>query len=65
MKKGPTRQIHLDFHTSGYIKDIGSAFDKKEFQRALIEGHVDSVITFGKCHHGYFYYPTEVGTSSS
>lgn len=62
MKQLPTRQIHLDFHTSGLIGGIGSKFDKKQFQNALITGHVNSVVVFGKCHHGYFYYPTKVGT---
>ncbi len=62
MRRLPSREVHLDFHTSEYIKDIGSRFDKKQFQEALKIGHVNSVTVFGKCHHGYFYYPTKVGT---
>ena len=34
----PTRQVHLDFHTSEQIPNIGAKFDKKQFQLALIEG---------------------------
>ena len=60
--KIPSRQVHLDFHTSEYINDIGKRFDKKEFQNALIAGHINSMTVFAKCHHGYCYYPTEVGT---
>ena len=58
----PTRQVHLDFHTSEHIPGIGEKFDKKQFQQALILGHVNHINIFGKGHHGYSYYPTEVGT---
>lgn len=57
-----SRQVHLDFHTSKYMEHVGSKFDKKQFQDALKTGHINSITIFGKCHHGYFYYPTEVGT---
>lgn len=60
MKPLRFRQVHLDFHTSGLIPDIGKQFDKKEFQEALLEGHVDSVTVFSKCHHGWAYHPTKV-----
>lgn len=63
MRRLPARQIHLDFHTSDKILDIGRDFNKEEFKKALIEGHVNSVTVFGKCHHGYCYYPTKVGTA--
>jgi len=55
------RQVHLDFHTSGEISGVGSAFDKKEFQRTLTEAAVDSITCFSVCHHGYSYYPTQIG----
>ena len=61
MRKLPSRQVHLDFHTSPLIPGVGAKFDKKQFQSALIEGHVNSVTVFAKCHHGYCYYPTRVG----
>ena len=62
MRNLPTRQVHLDFHTSEYIDGIGSKFNKKDFQQALKDGHVNSITVFGKCHHGYHYFPTKVGT---
>lgn len=62
VRRIPHRQVHLDFHTSDLIEGVGSRFDKKQFQEALKAGHVNSVTVFGKCHHGYYYYPTEVGT---
>lgn len=53
------RQVHLDFHTSEHIPDIGKRFDKKQFQDALRAGHVDSITVFSKCHHGWSYHPTK------
>ena len=53
------RQVHLDFHTSEHIPDIGKKFDKKQFQDALKLGHVDSITLFSKCHHGWSYHPTK------
>jgi hypothetical protein len=55
------RQIHLDFHTSPLIPDVGAEFDAEEFARTMEEAAVDSVTVFGKCHHGMCYYPTKVG----
>lgn len=64
MKKDhiPYRQIHLDFHTSPLIDGIGESFDKDEFIAVLKKAHVNSINLFTKCHHGMFYYPTEIGT---
>ena len=53
------RQVHLDFHTSEKIEQIGKLFDKKQFQNALKQGHVDSVTLFSKCHHGWSYHPSK------
>lgn len=52
------RQVHLDFHTSEHIKEIGTQFDKKQFQEALKIGHVNSITLFSKCHHGWAYHPS-------
>jgi len=57
----PTRQIHLDFHTSGLIEGVGARFSRIQFQEALTLGRVQLVNVFAKCHHGYSYYPTKVG----
>lgn len=61
-EKFPYRQIHLDFHNSPLIADIGADFDPEKFAGTLKSAHVDSVTVFGKCHHGYSYYPSQVGT---
>ncbi|MCL2775290.1 MAG: beta-galactosidase trimerization domain-containing protein [Oscillospiraceae bacterium] len=53
------RQVHLDFHTSELIPDIGGQFDKKQFQEMLKVGHVNSINIFSKCHHGWAYHETE------
>jgi len=55
----PYRQIHLDFHTSELIENIGSKFSKKQFQEMLKLGHVNSIILFSKCHHGWAYHPSK------
>ena len=58
-RKGiPFRQIHLDFHTSPMIGEIGAEFDAEEFAETLKKAHVNSINLFTKCHHGMFYYPT-------
>ena len=56
-----TRQIHLDFHTSEHIENIGFKFDKKQFQEALLVGKVNSINIFAKGHHSWSYYPTKIG----
>lgn len=53
------RQVHLDFHTSEKIDGIGADFDRVEFQRTLLNAHVDSITLFSKCHHGWSYHPTK------
>lgn len=55
------RQIHLDFHTSPLIPDVGVGFDPDQFGDTLVEAHVNWVTLFGKCHHGMSYYPTKAG----
>lgn len=57
----PFRQVHLDFHTSEFIEDVGRDFRKTDFIAALRRGHANSVTAFAKCHHGWSYYPTKVG----
>lgn len=54
------RQIHLDFHTSPLIPDVGADFDADEFVATLQAAHVNSVTVFGRCHHGMCYYPSQV-----
>lgn len=57
----PSRQVHLDFHTSEHIPGIGKKFNKKQFQEALKIGNVNHINIFSKGHHGWSYYPTKVG----
>lgn len=55
----PKRTIHLDFHTSPDIPDIGKDFDSEEFARTFKQSHVDSVTVFATCHHGMAYWDTD------
>ncbi len=52
------RQVHLDFHTSEDIPDIGIHFDAEEFAETLKKAHVNSITCFSRCHHGWLYYPS-------
>ncbi len=58
----PAREIHLDFHTSQKMPNVAKKFNKAQFQEAIKLGNVNSITIFGKGHHGYCYYPTDVGT---
>lgn len=58
----PLRQVHLDFHTSPHIPDVGREFDAREFAATMKRAHVNSVTVFAKCHHGMCYFPTKTGT---
>jgi len=55
------RQIHLDFHTSEHIPNVGSRFDKAQWQAALKLGRVNWINIFAKCHHGWSYYLSQIG----
>jgi len=57
----PARQVHLDFHTSEAIPDIGKRWDKAQWQQALKLGKVNHINIFSKGHHGWAYYPTKKG----
>lgn len=57
----PSRQVHLDFHTSELMPDVGSKFSKKQFQEALKTGHVNQINIFAKGCHSWCYYPTKIG----
>ena len=54
------RQVHLDYHNSGVLKNIGRDFSKEDFQAALKLGHVNSITVFSKCCQGYSYHPSKV-----
>jgi hypothetical protein len=53
------RQIHLDFHTSEAIENIGGEFDAEAWADQLVAAHVDSITSFARCHHGWLYYESE------
>lgn len=55
------RKVHLDGHLSPAIGKLAYKFDKRDFQAKLREGNVSCITLFAKCHHGYTYYPSQVG----
>lgn len=58
----PFRQVHLDFHTSAVCGVIGGDFDPTVFGETVRSARVNSMNVFARCHHGFSYYPTAVGT---
>ncbi len=58
----PMRQVHLDFHTSPDVPDVGVDWDADHFVATLQEARVNSITLFATCHHGMCYYPSKVGT---
>jgi len=54
------RQVHLDFHTPGFVK-VGGKFDAKEMFDTLEASEVNGVCFFATCHHGYSYFNTRTG----
>jgi len=54
--KLPYRQVHLDYHTSEALENIGGDFDPVVFVETLRSAHVNSINLFGRCHHGWLYY---------
>lgn len=53
------RQVHMDFHTSEWISEVGALFDPEVFAETLAKAHVDSVTCFARCHHGWLYYDSK------
>lgn len=60
MEEVKFRQVHLDFHTTSAIDNIGKDFSEENFISCLKKGHVNSITLFAKCHHGWSYYPSKV-----
>lgn len=53
------RQIHLDFHTSEHLPEVGKNFDAEEFASTLSKAKVNSITCFSRCHHGWLYYESK------
>ena len=56
----PARQVHLDFHTSPLIPEVGARFDPERFAQQLVDAEVQSVTLFARCHHGHLYYDSKL-----
>jgi hypothetical protein len=63
MSELPLRWIHLDFHTSPFIEDVGVDFDADEFGAILLDAGVDVITIFASCHHGLCYHPSNVAST--
>ncbi len=54
-------RCHPDFHIPGDAI-VGKDFDGVEYARRVKAAGVDSLVFFAKCHYGFSYYPTKIGT---
>ena len=55
----PSRQVHLDFHTSEHIPGVAANFDATAFAATVAAAHINSMTVFARCHHGWLYYPSK------
>ena len=53
------RQIHLDFHTSEQLTNIGGEFDAAAWAQQLVDAHVDSITCFVRGHHGMIFHDSQ------
>lgn len=53
----PWTKVHLDFHNTVHVGDVGTEFDAAEFTAALSRGQLDAIVVFAKDMHGWCYYP--------
>ena len=57
-----SRRIHMDFHTPAIDWNRAmKEFDVKDYVKILKDAHLNSLVSFTKCHHGYSYYKTDLG----
>ena len=60
-KQVPLCKLHPDFHLPEDVA-VGEGFDALSYVRRLKKCLVDEIVFFAKCHYGYAYYPTRIGT---
>ena len=54
-------KCHPDFHLPSDVI-VGKEFNGMQYAEKARESGVDSLVLFAKCHYGFSYYPTNVGT---
>lgn len=54
-------KCHPDFHIPAGVT-VGEDFDGREYARKAKESGSDTLVMFGKCHYGFSYYHTKIGT---
>ena len=55
-------KLHPDFHIPGGASGVGERLDGNEYAASLKNLGVDTIAVFAKCHYGFAYYPTKIGT---
>lgn len=54
-------KCHPDFHLPADVA-VGDDFNGVDYARKAKQAGVDSLVAFAKCHYGFAYYKTDVGT---
>jgi len=54
-------KCHPDFHLPADVV-VGENFNAQAYVERLKDSQIDAVVFFGKCHYGFSYYPTKIGT---
>lgn len=54
-------KCHPDFHLPAEVI-VGRGFDGSEYARKARLSGVESLVAFAKCHYGFSYYNTDIGT---
>ena len=55
------REAFIDFHNGACASDLLANFDPVRYVDTLLKANANRHVSFVKCHHGYAYYPTDVG----
>lgn len=56
------RMILVDFHVPPQVAELGRGFDAAKFAEDMVKANVNVVGIYAKCHYGFSYYDTRIGT---
>lgn len=60
-RPGPSRKVHIEYHTSRHMPRLADRFDADEFGDRLLAAHVNGATVFAKDMYGYCHFPSAHG----